>query len=131
MTTAAPRSVTRSAPLPATPRDAAHRVALVGNPNVGKTTLFNFLTRQNARVGNYPGVTVERRSGRLASEGHGSPGADVEVVDVPGTYSLSARSAEEQIAISALLGLGGNPRPDLAVVVVDSGQLVRNLYLVV
>jgi ferrous iron transport protein B len=103
-------------------------VAVVGNPNVGKTTLFNRLTGQNARVGNYPGVTVERRSGVLRSKNGGAPA--VELVDVPGTYSLSARSAEEQIAINAMLGFGDNPKPVLAVVVVDAGQLIRNLYLV-
>ena len=103
-------------------------VVLVGNPNVGKTTVFNRLTGQNARVGNYAGVTVERRPGTLRLEDGES--VTVEVVDVPGCYSLSARSAEEQIAINAVLGLGGNPRPSLAVVVVDAGQLIRNLYLV-
>jgi ferrous iron transport protein B len=100
-------------------------VVVVGNPNVGKTTLFNLLTRENARVGNYPGVTVERRVGRLASTG-----SAVELVDVPGTYSLSARSAEEQIAIQSVLGLGDEARPELVVAVVDAGQLVRNLYFV-
>src|SRR5690606_30227030 len=95
------------------------------NPNVGKTTLFNALTGQNERVGNYPGVTVERRVGRLRKVA-----IDVDLVDVPGTYSLSARSLEEQVALHASLGLNGNPRASLAVVVVDAGQLVRNLYLV-
>ncbi len=112
---------------PARTRDAAvaHTVLLLGNPNVGKTTLFNALTGQNERVGNYPGVTVERRVGRLRGVD-----VDVELVDVPGAYSLSARSLEEQIALQAALGLQGNPRPSLAVVVVDAGQLERNLYLV-
>lgn len=103
-------------------------VALVGNPNTGKTTLFNRLTGQNARVGNYPGVTVERRTGRAKlcdTQGVRT----VELLDVPGAYSLSARSAEEQVAIDALLGWNENPRPDLAVVVLDATQLVRNLYL--
>lgn len=103
---------------------AAHTVVLLGNPNVGKTTLFNVLTGQNERVGNYPGVTVERRVGQLRASG-----LDIDVVDVPGAYSLSARSMEEQVALCAALGLQGNPRPNLAIVVVDAGQLVRNLYL--
>jgi ferrous iron transport protein B len=100
-------------------------VVVAGNPNVGKTTLFNQLTGQNARVGNYPGITVERRVGtaELSSE-------SVDVVDLPGAYSLAARSQEEQIALNAVLGFAGNPEPDLVVVVVDAGQLVRNLYLV-
>src|SRR5204862_557118 len=97
---------------------AAGRVVVAGNPNVGKTALYNFLTRQSGRVGNYPGVTVDRHVGRLAGGGDSDR---IEISDVPGTYSLSARSAEEQIAINAVLGLGGNPKPDLAVVVVDSG----------
>ncbi len=104
-------------------------VLLIGNPNTGKTTLFNRLTGQNARIGNYPGITVERRSGDLKLERSGLP-FNAEVVDVPGAYSLSARSAEEQIALSALLGWSENPTPDLVVVVVDAGQLARNLYLV-
>jgi ferrous iron transport protein B len=101
-------------------------IALIGNPNTGKTTLFNELTGARARVGNYPGITVERRSGRMLV------GDDkVELLDLPGAYSLSARSPEEQIAIEATLGLDDNPQPDLVVAVVDAGQLLRNLYLVV
>jgi ferrous iron transport protein B len=112
-------------------RPARPLVVLVGNPNTGKTTLFNRLTGQRARVGNYPGVTVERRHGlmRLGAT-QAADEAVAEVVDVPGAYSLAARSAEEQIALNAVLGFGGNVRPDLAVVVVDAGQLLRNLYLV-
>jgi ferrous iron transport protein B len=102
-------------------------VVIVGNPNVGKTTVYNRLTGERARIGNYPGVTVERRSGRLRL----GDGRKLEIVDVPGTYSLSARSAEEQIALEAVLGLDEFPRPSLSVVVVDAGQLTRNLYLVV
>lgn len=105
---------------------ARRLVALIGNPNTGKTTLFNRLTGSSARVGNYPGITVDRRVGELALEAR-----SVDLLDLPGTYSLVARSPEEQIAIEATLGLDGQPKPDLAVVVVDAGQLVRNLYLVI
>lgn len=101
-------------------------VVLVGNPNVGKTSLFNRLAHRNERVGNYPGVTVERRTAEMSLPG----GRRVQVADVPGAYSLSARSSEEQIALQAVLGWVDNPRPDLVVVVVDAGQLLRNLYLV-
>ncbi len=100
------------------------RIALAGNPNTGKTSLFNRLTGANARVGNYPGVTVEREIGKwnLGSR-------TVEVMDVPGAYSLAARSAEEQVAIRSVFGLDpGEPRPALVVVVIDATQLVRNLY---
>lgn len=100
-------------------------VVLIGNPNVGKTSLFNCLSGQRARVGNYPGVTIERRESRLKLKRGGAT-----LVDVPGTYSLSARSSEEQIALSSVLGVAGDPTPDLVVVVVDAGQLTRNLYLV-
>jgi ferrous iron transport protein B len=100
-------------------------VLLLGNPNTGKTTLFNRLTGQNARIGNYPGVTVERRSGTSRLDGN----RQVEVVDLPGTYSLSARSAEEQIALWAVLGQGDYQRPDVCVFVADASQLSRNLYL--
>jgi len=102
------------------------RVALAGNPNTGKTTLFNRLTGANAKVGNYPGVTVERQEGsvQLPRSGH------VELLDVPGTYSLSARSAEEQVAIQAIAGLSPIERPDAVLIVADATQLTRNLYLV-
>ena len=101
-------------------------IALGGNPNVGKTTLFNLLTGSRARVGNYPGVTVERRVGQATLTGVGR----VEVLDVPGTYSLVARTGEEQIALEAMVGLLGQRRPDVVVLCVDATQLVRGLYLV-
>jgi len=100
-------------------------VAIAGNPNCGKTTLFNALTGANAKVGNYPGVTVERREGSVHLPG----GREVLVLDIPGTYSLSARSAEEQIAITAIAGLAPYTEPDAVIVVVDGTQLARNLYL--
>src|SRR5262245_23379376 len=105
-----------------------HRVALCGNPNTGKTTLFNALTGAQARVGNYPGVTVDRRVGRLRGRD------DVEIIDVPGTYSLAARSADEQIALEVIAGLdrpdATADRPALLVVCVDATQLARSSYLV-
>jgi ferrous iron transport protein B len=100
-------------------------VALAGNPNTGKTTLFNALTGSRAKVGNYPGVTVDRRVARLALPGGGA----ADLLDIPGTYSLVARSAEEQIALAAMIG-AGMPRPDAVVVCVDATQPLRGLYLV-
>ncbi|MES2639706.1 MAG: ferrous iron transport protein B [Myxococcota bacterium] len=102
---------------------AVPRVALAGNPNTGKTSLFNRLTGANARVGNYPGVTVEREIGRWTLAV-----GPVEVMDVPGAYSLASRSSEEQVAMRALFGLDGDVRPSAAILVVDATQLVRNLY---
>ncbi len=99
-------------------------VAIAGNPNTGKTSVFNRLTGGNARVGNYPGVTVDRVSGTVRLEDR-----SVSLLDVPGAYSISARTAEEQIAIDALLGLQGQPAVDAVVVCVDASQLQRNLYL--
>lgn len=106
------------------PQPARARVALAGNPNTGKTSLFNRLTGANARVGNYAGVTVERE---VATWRVG--GTLVDAIDIPGTYSLAARSAEEQVAVRAIFGLDGEPRPHLVLLVVDATQLVRNLYL--
>ena len=101
-------------------------VALVGNPNTGKSTLFNALTGLRQRVGNYPGVTVARKSG-LCDCGDG---LKVELVDLPGLYSLSAASPDEQVVIDALSGhLAGDRRPDAVVVVVDATNLLRNLFL--
>ena len=104
---------------------ATLQVALAGNPNVGKTTLFNRLTGGRAKVGNYPGITVEREVGQLQL---GELGV-VELMDVPGTYSLSARSAEEQLAIQAVAGIHPLERPDAVLLVIDATQLTRNLYL--
>lgn len=99
-------------------------VALAGNPNSGKTTLFNRLTGLNQRVGNYPGVTVERRSGRGTIGG-----APITVVDLPGTYSLISRSRDEAVAFEVLTGAAGEARPELVVFVADASNLDRNLYL--
>ena len=100
------------------------RVALAGNPNTGKTTLFNVLTGSRAHVGNYPGITVERRTGehQLA---HGT----WMVHDLPGCYSLAAHSPEEEIAHHVLTGRYGDPPCDVVVAVLDSANLARNLLL--
>ena len=105
---------------------AASYVALTGNPNCGKTTLFNALTGLRAKVGNYAGVTVERKEGRLLGA---PPGTNIQVLDLPGTYSLSPQSLDEQISRDVLLHrLPELPPPDLIVVVVDASNLQRNLY---
>ncbi|HTY85994.1 MAG TPA: ferrous iron transport protein B [Candidatus Acidoferrum sp.] len=101
-------------------------VVLTGNPNCGKTTLFNALTGLRAKVGNYAGVTVERKEGRLQKV---PAGLDVRVLDLPGTYSLSPNSLDEQISRDVLLNrLPELPPPDLIVVIVDASNLQRNLY---
>jgi ferrous iron transport protein B len=101
-------------------------VALVGNPNSGKTTLFNALTGLRQKVGNYPGVTVEKKEGRVTLPN----GTVLNFIDLPGLYSLVPHSPDEQIAREVLLGLRTDtPRPDVVVNVVDASNLERNLYL--
>ncbi|MFP6879128.1 MAG: ferrous iron transport protein B [Roseibacillus sp.] len=103
------------------------KVALVGHPNVGKTTLFNALTGKNRRVGNYPGVTVERTSATLRTP-HGH---QLELIDLPGAYSLSPNSPDETVTRDILLGdLADEPAPDLVICVVDAASLERHLYFV-
>jgi ferrous iron transport protein B len=101
-------------------------IVLTGNPNSGKTTLFNALTGLRAKVGNYAGVTVERKEGRLL----GAPASlNARVLDLPGTYSLSPQSLDEQISRDVLLNrLPELPAPSAIVVVVDASNLQRNLY---
>ncbi len=98
------------------------RVAILGNPNTGKSSVFNALTGLSQKVGNYPGVTVEKKTGTL------TPG--IELIDLPGTYSLAAHSPDEMLAVRFLLGEQEHePKPDLVVVIVDASNLQRNLYL--
>ncbi|MFH1036366.1 MAG: ferrous iron transport protein B [Pseudomonadota bacterium] len=97
-------------------------VALAGNPNAGKTSLFNALTGARQHVGNYPGVTVDKKEGEARLDGQA-----IRVVDLPGTYSLTAYSLEEMVARNYLIG----DRPDVVVDVVDASNLERNLYLAV
>ena len=100
---------------------------LVGNPNSGKTSLFNGLTGLSARVGNYPGITVEHREGSCQL----GDGLQLTLLDLPGTYSLAPRSDDEAVAVRGVLGLlPGAPPADLILCVVDATALERNLYLV-
>jgi ferrous iron transport protein B len=102
------------------------RVAIIGNPNTGKTTLFNALTGLRQRVGNFAGVTVERVEGGFRT----ADGQRITVLDLPGSYSLSAGSPDEQVALEVLLNRDqGHYRPDVVLVVVDAVHLERNLFL--
>jgi len=98
-------------------------IALIGNPNAGKTSLFNALTGSAQKVANFPGVTVERVSAQLVVGD-----LDVEVVDVPGLYSMKPVSEDEIVAVNCTLGEGGEPKPDLLVCVIDANNLERNLF---
>jgi len=104
---------------------SVRRLAMIGNPNTGKSTLFNTLTGLQARVGNYPGCTVEKKTGRLHFEQR-----TVELIDLPGTYSLSPRTPDEMVSVDVLLGR----QPDVGeldgvVCIVDASNLERNFYL--
>ena len=95
------------------------RVALAGNPNSGKTTLFNALTGSNQYVGNWPGVTVEKKGGKLKAD------KSIEITDLPGIYSLSPYTLEEVVARNFLI----QEKPDAILNIVDGSNLERNLYL--
>jgi ferrous iron transport protein B len=113
---------------PAAPRTGSRvrTVVIAGNPNSGKSTLFNALTGLRQKVGNYPGVTVEKKIGRFTSS-HGEP---MDLLDLPGTYSLQTRSPDEAVARDVLLGRRGDTTaPDVILCVVDATNLERNLYL--
>ncbi|HIW47839.1 MAG TPA: 50S ribosome-binding GTPase, partial [Firmicutes bacterium] len=97
----------------------AIRIALAGNPNSGKTTLFNALTGANQFVGNWPGVTVEKKEGRLKND------KNIIITDLPGIYSLSPYSLEEVVARNYII----NEKPDAILNIIDGTNLERNLYL--
>src|SRR5436309_9924351 len=106
---------------------APARVALVGNPNSGKTALFNALTGSRQKVANYAGVTVERKEGQVATPS----GRSLSVLDLPGTYSLRARSPDEAVTRDAVLGrLAGEQTPDVLVCVADATNLRLVLRLI-
>jgi ferrous iron transport protein B len=101
------------------------KVALIGNPNTGKTSVFNSLTGLNQKVGNYPGITVDKKEGVCKL----SRGVKAHILDLPGTYSLNASSIDENVVIELLLNKNDKDFPDLAVVVSDVENLKRNLLL--
>ena len=93
------------------------KCSLIGNPNVGKTTIFNILTGSNQKIGNYPGVTVQKKVGKIKD--------NIELIDLPGIYSLDSLSIEEKISLEYLK----TEKPDLIINVIDSSNLYRNLFL--
>jgi len=100
-------------------------VAIIGNPNTGKSTLFNLLSGGHAHIGNFPGVTVEKKVGSVTWEGR-----EIDLVDLPGTYSLAPRSIDEMLAVDVLLGRQKSvPQPDAIICIADASNLERNLYL--
>ena len=112
--------------IPVVPSDVRPLVlALAGNPNTGKTTLFNRLTGARQKAGNYPGVTVEKKTGALRLGGR-----DAVLIDLPGAYSLAAATPDERVVGEVLSGrLPDTPRPDAVICIVDATNLQRNLFL--
>lgn len=100
------------------------KIALVGNPNSGKSTLFNLLTGLNQKVGNFPGVTVEKKTGKCIIENE-----EFEIIDLPGTYSLHPKSIDEEITLSVICDPANKYYPDLTIIVADASNLKRNLLL--
>ena len=100
-----------------------YTIALVGNPNSGKSSLFNALTGLNQKVGNFPGVTVDKKTGVSKI----SDTLTANIIDLPGTYSLYPKSADEQVTYEVLLNQKSADRPDLVIVIADASNLKRNL----
>ena len=101
------------------------KVALIGNPNTGKTSVFNHLTGLNQQVGNYPGITVEKKVGFCKLSQH----QKAKIIDLPGTYSLNASSLDENVVIELLMNKNDDDFPDVAIVVSEVENLKRNLLL--
>ena len=119
-------------PSSSSPQTARRRpvIAIAGNPNTGKSTIFNALCGTRQKVANYPGVTVDKKMGFLKLPG--ASHASVELVDLPGLYSLTAVSPDEEAAADVLmgrLGEGGSERPDVILCILDATNLQRNLFL--
>uniref|UniRef100_UPI0040488AA7 ferrous iron transport protein B n=1 Tax=Algoriphagus sp. TaxID=1872435 RepID=UPI0040488AA7 len=107
-----------------TKNKAVSQIAIIGNPNVGKSTIFNYLTGLNQKIGNYPGVTVDKKTGTIQIQGE-----NFEILDLPGTYSLFPNSEDEIIAHRVLNNTSLEKRPDYVLMVIDSTQLSRGLFL--
>lgn len=108
-----------------THRHDRHTVALMGNPNTGKSSLFSALTGTRQKIANFPGVTVEAKIGTARFDN-----SEITIIDLPGTYSLAARSPDERVATDALLGrIEGTPKPDGVIIVLDASSLDRNTYI--
>ena len=121
-----PGSTTIAPPVPKNIPRRTHRVAIVGPPNSGKSTLFNQLTGLRQKVANYPGVTVEQRIGKVRL----THNTEVDLIDLPGVYSLDPRSEDERVSRDVLLGeMKGVPRPDAVILILDSTNLQRHLVL--
>lgn len=106
-------------------KDEIIKIALIGNPNTGKTSLFNQLTGLNQKVGNYPGITVDKKSGTCEL----LDGNTATILDLPGTYSLNPNSLDEKIVYDTLIDINGDDFPDLVIVVAEVENLKRNLFL--
>src|SRR5215813_7833488 len=112
--------------MPAATDTSTFTIALVGNPNTGKSTLFTALAGVRQRIGNYPGVTVEKKIGHLQHAGQRWA-----LVDLPGTYSLAPHSPDEMVVVDVLLGRRSDLTPcDAIICIIDASNLERNLYLV-
>ncbi len=101
------------------------KIALLGNPNSGKTSLFNQLTGLNQKVGNFPGITVEKKTGACILDN----GEKIEIIDLPGTYSIYPKSLDEKVVFDTLTGTTNPDHPDLAIIIVDASNIKRNLLL--